>query len=74
MTLTESDITPEFQLAFDQLMAGMELERDIAALVRAEFSPQARLDRARKAHRRRRHLIRHIERAKALAKAMEIAA
>lgn len=73
MTIMESDIA-EFQLAFDPLMVGLDLERDIAAPVRAEFSPQARLDRAKKAHRRRRHLIRHIERATVMAKVMEIAA
>ena len=60
----------EFQLAFDPLMVGLDLERDIAALVRAEFSPHARLARARKAHRPRRYLLRHIM----IAKALEVAA
>ncbi len=46
------------------------IERDIADLVAREFSLQARIERATRAHRARRHLLRY----QRLAKAAEIAA
>jgi hypothetical protein len=46
------------------------IERDIAELVAREFSVAARLDRARRNHRARGHLLRY----QRLAKAIEVAA
>ena len=59
--------TPE-ALAAIGIQPAPQLERDIAALVRAEFSIEARIERARKHHKARRHLIR----AQRLAKAGEL--
>ncbi len=61
------DVPPEIQS-----LAGQPcfIERDIAELVEREFSLQARIARATKAHRARRHLLRY----QRLARAAEIAA
>lgn len=48
----------------------MTIEEEIAELVAREFSLAARIDKARKQHKRRRHLLR-VQR---LAKAEELAA
>lgn len=63
----------EFKQAIDPLCREFQLEAEIAELVRREFSlPSlaAKIDRARKAHRPRRRLIRYYQ----LKKAMELAA
>ena len=52
------------------ILPAPQLETEVAALVRREFSIEARIDRARRQHRARRHLIRFYR----LAKAAEIAA
>lgn len=55
MTFTEP-LDPEFQETFDLLMKGLDVEIAIRELVRREFSLDARIKRAVKNRKRRRHL------------------